>query len=152
MGSAIVIASVTQAFCSTGPQHTKVRRASAAIARRIFAKASAGSAKNMTPKREATCVKCAGGKACALASASMKRARDFAVAARAVATPSMGFEMSAPSTSPDGPTISASFRVVVPHPQPMSSTRAGRNIREGEKASEILPRLASMRSCNAAQR
>src|SRR5476649_1518928 len=110
-----------QTLSGMARQQTKASLPPGFSAFRILANAAPGSAKNMTPNREVT-TSYSGLKEWFDASASTNCAGFDAALARARATPSIGAEISRPVTAPCGPAASANAKVVVPQPQPMSST------------------------------
>ena len=106
-----------------GCQQTNARRPPPRSARRRFAKAAVGSAKNMTPKREnrrskSSRPRCA---VCASASTKLELVSPDALA-RVSARPSIGRDTSTPRTAPFGPTRCPSSMLVAPQPQPTSTT------------------------------
>ena len=108
---------------SSGPRQTTARSAPpGAVARRRFANAATGSAKNMTPKRDVRRSNASGSNGCVPASAHTKRGAGVSPAARSRATSIMGAERSTPVHVADAPSRRASAMVVAPVPQPTSST------------------------------
>ena len=77
----------------------------------------------MTPKREMIMSKLAGSNACVCALARMKLAGVPSRSARARAAAIIGSEMSMPMQRPFAPSRRATASVVLPVPQPTSSTR-----------------------------
>ncbi len=107
----------THAFCRGDAHTTAANRPPGRSARSRLAKASGGSSKNITPKREKQRSKDAS-KDCVCASALKYRTLPGA-SARAAAR--NGSQRSIPRTLPEGPNRSASSVVVEPNPQPTSS-------------------------------
>lgn len=117
-------AAVMNGFSAALRQAKKCNCASSVAARRRFANAATGSAKNITPKRDTIPSKRGASKIWSCASARMKRAA--ASAPRKRATSIIGAEMSTPMHCDAGPSCRAIASVVAPVPQPTSSTLRGR--------------------------
>ena len=110
-------------FSRGSRQQAKASRPDGFSPRRRLAKERAGSAKNITPKRETRRSKLAGSNGYTVASASTKSTgRPAGATWRARA--SIGPEMSMPSTCPLGPTFCASAIEMAPLPQPTSMMRS----------------------------
>ena len=117
----------------------------------MLRKAATGSAKNITPKREAARSKDAAGKAWSCASACSKLTL-ATPAVRSRARASSGAEMSTPRTRPAGPTAAASARVEPPAPQPTSSTASpGRAAQAASSRSVIACVPASSSASSSTQ-
>src|SRR6185437_15579122 len=105
-GRAAMSGAKAHTFSVGARQQTNTRRPPGFKALRMLPKAAAGSAKNITPKREATTSNC-GVNGWTEASASTKAVFLPPRAARARASASMGAEMSSPTARPPGPTYSS---------------------------------------------
>ena len=122
-GAAARSAVVMNGFSAALRQATNRSSAPSFAARRRFAKARTGSSKNITPKREMIMSKLAGSNAWICASAQMKLRRHApSRSARARAAAIIGSEMSMPMQWPFAPSSRATASVVLPVPQPTSST------------------------------
>lgn len=104
-------------------QAMKHKVASLLAASRRFANAWTGSEKNITPKRDMIMSKLAGSNAWVCASAQMNFAGTRSCSARTRAVSIICSEISTPTESPLAPSSLAMPRVVLPVPQPTSSTR-----------------------------
>ncbi|OLL79171.1 hypothetical protein Ae168Ps1_1577c [Pseudonocardia sp. Ae168_Ps1] len=111
--------------CSASGCHTcSTIRPPGASARCRFAKAASGSPKNMTPLRLPTTSNAPSPSSSVWASATAKVAGSPDAAARSRAIASIAADMSTPCACPSGAAADAASRVVVPAPQPTSSTRS----------------------------
>ena len=127
-----------------GRQQTKTIRPPGASAVRRLRKAAAGSAKNITPKREKRRSKSGANRRSAASATSNVTG---APPARPRASSIIGAEMSTPTTEPPGATRPAMTSEVVPQPQPTSRTRSpARGAARSITAVEIDARLRSIRS------
>jgi hypothetical protein len=141
---------IIHSFSRTGRQQMKTMRPPWRTARLRLAKAGAGSAKNMTPKREMTASAPPGGKAETAASSTRNCAASPSAAARSRARATIGSEMSTPSAAPPDPTRRIASSVVSPQPQPMSMTRSpGCSAAAAKRGSEAGLRT---RSCSSWRR
>ena len=89
----------------------------------MLAKAAARSTKNIVPNREYAPSNSSPSEAEPASTAAKRMLVTPAAVARRVAADTIASEMSMPIASPSGATRRASSTVVVPGPQPMSSTR-----------------------------
>ncbi len=146
MSRIAAIGSRTQSFSCAPRQHTKASRPPGFNARRICVKAATGSSKNITPKREKRRSKCPAGSG-AVAASALRNSTGMpaGVAVRAISTSCS--DMSTPRTYPPAPTRSASGKVEVPDPQPIS--RICSPGRASAAAIAALPKSSSITSSRA---
>ena len=144
---------ISQGLSRGSRQQVNASRPVGFSALRRLAKLRAGSAKNITPKREIMRSAHSPLRSWIVASATRNCAGEDSAAARSLARAIIGAEISTPSARPEAPVTRATASVVAPQPQPTSMTRSpGAAPADFSRRSVTGARTPSCISCRSIQR